>query len=447
LSIRIAFVSLGCDKNLVDSEVMLALLQKAGFILIPDEDQAEVLVVNTCCFIQDAKEESIENILEMAEYKKHGNCRALIVTGCMAERYKEEILLEIPEVDAVVGTTSYENIVEVVQEVIQGKKVQRFKPIDAKLNEDNERIISTGGYFAYLKIAEGCNNKCTYCIIPKLRGSYRSRSIESLLKEAKTLAHQGVKELILVAQDTTRYGCDLYGKKRLPQLLTKLCEIEGLEWIRLLYCYPEEITDELIEVIAREKKICKYLDMPIQHANNSVLKRMGRKSNKEELIELINKMRKKIPEICLRTTLILGFPGETKEEYDDLVDFVNRVKFDRLGVFSYSKEEGTAAAKMSGQISNNVKESRKNNIMQIQENICAEKSRAFIGKTLDVIIEGKLPKENIYCGRTYRDSPEIDGMVFIQTDKEILSGEFIKVIVTKAQEYDLIGEIINEPSK
>ncbi|NLM13485.1 MAG: 30S ribosomal protein S12 methylthiotransferase RimO [Epulopiscium sp.] len=441
---RIAFVSLGCDKNLVDSEVMLGLLQKSGFALISDESQADVIVVNTCCFIQDAKEESIENILEMAQYKKTGHCKALIVTGCMAERYKEEILAEIPEVDGVVGTTGYEGIVEVVEEILKGKKIQKFADINIKIKEDYQRVLSTAGYFAYLKIAEGCDNKCTYCIIPQLRGSYRSRSIESLIKEAKALVNQGVKELILVAQDTTRYGIDLYGEKRLPQLLRELCKIEGLKWIRLLYCYPEEITDELIDVIAEEEKVCSYLDMPIQHANTSILKRMGRRSTREDLIHLINKLRKRIPDICLRTTLIVGFPGETDAEYEDLVQFVKEMKFDRLGVFTYSKEEGTAAAKMKGHISKKTKELRKDKIMKLQQSICEEKSAQCIGKTLEVIIDGKLPEENVYCGRTYRDAPEIDGMVFVNSDEELLSGDFIKVFIASANEYDLIGRIVDE---
>jgi ribosomal protein S12 methylthiotransferase len=444
LPIRIAFVSLGCDKNLVDSEVMLGLLQKSGFALISDESQADVLVVNTCCFIQDAKEESIESILEMAQYKKTGNCKALIVTGCMAERYKDEILSEIPEVDGVVGTTGYESIVEVVEEILQGKKIQMFSDVNAKTSENYQRVLSTAGYFAYLKIAEGCDNRCTYCIIPQLRGKYRSRSMESLISEAKTLASQGVKELILVAQDTTRYGIDLYGEKKLPQLLKELCKIDDLKWIRLLYCYPEEITDELIDVIAEEEKVCSYLDMPIQHANTSILKRMGRRSTKEDLIHLINKLRKRIPDICLRTTLIVGFPGETDEEYEDLVQFVKDMKFDRLGVFTYSKEEGTPAAKMRGQIPKKIKEFRKDKIMKLQQAICEEKSAQCVGRTLEVIIDGKLPEENVYCGRTYRDAPEIDGMVFVSADEDLLSGDFIKASITSSNEYDLIGRIVDE---
>jgi len=444
LPIRIAFVSLGCDKNLVDSEVMLGLLQKSGFALISDESQADVLVVNTCCFIQDAKEESIESILEMAQYKKTGNCKALIVTGCMAERYKDEILSEIPEVDGVVGTTGYESIVEVVEEILQGKKIQMFSDVNAKTSENYQRVLSTAGYFAYLKIAEGCDNRCTYCIIPQLRGKYRSRSMESLISEAKTLASQGVKELILVAQDTTRYGIDLYGEKKLPQLLKELCKIDDLKWIRLLYCYPEEITDELIDVIAEEEKVCSYLDMPIQHAHTSILKRMGRRSTKEDLIHLINKLRKRIPDICLRTTLIVGFPGETDEEYEDLVQFVKDMKFDRLGVFTYSKEEGTPAAKMRGQIPKKIKEFRKDKIMKLQQAICEEKSAQCVGRTLEVIIDGKLPEENVYCGRTYRDAPEIDGMVFVSADEELLSGDFIKASITSSNEYDLIGRIVDE---
>jgi len=444
LTLKISFISLGCDKNLVDSEVMLYLLNQAGFSLISDESQADVIVINTCCFIQDAKEESIENILEAAEYKKDGNCKAIIVTGCLAERYKDEILSEMPEVDAIVGTASYREIVEVIKEVMAGKKVEKFSDINISLSDDSERILSTAGYYAYLKIAEGCDNACTYCVIPKIRGKYRSRSMESLIKEAKNLVNQGVQELIIVAQDTTRYGVDLYGEKRLPILLKELCKIEDLKWIRLLYTYPEEITDNLIEVMATEEKICNYLDMPIQHSNNAVLKRMGRKSTKEALIQLINKLRDKIPDICLRTTLITGFPGETEEEFEDMKEFVKTMKFDRLGVFSYSKEEGTPASRLKDQIPKKIKEQRKNILMALQRQICAEKSKEFIGKHLEVLIDGKIAGEDVYCGRTYRDAPDIDGMVFVKTKGELLSGEFVKVKITEAEEYDLVGEIIDE---
>ncbi|NLJ88970.1 MAG: 30S ribosomal protein S12 methylthiotransferase RimO [Epulopiscium sp.] len=447
MTLNISFISLGCDKNLVDSEVMLYLLKKAGFSLISDESLADIIVINTCCFIQDAKEESIENILEAAEYKKHGNCKILIVTGCMAERYKEEILSEIPEVDAIVGTTSYKEIVDVVKEAIKGKKVQKFSDINIRLNEQYERILTTAGYYGYLKISEGCNNACTYCVIPKIRGTYRSRSIESLIKEVNYLVNQGVRELIIVAQDTTRYGIDLYGEKRLPMLLKELCKIEDLKWIRLLYTYPEEITDELIEVIATENKICNYLDMPIQHSNNFVLKRMGRKSTREDLIILINKLRERIPDICLRTTLITGFPGETDEEFEDMKEFVKTMKFDRLGVFAYSKEEGTPAAKMKNQIPKKIKDYRKDIIMDMQRLICAEKSKEFVGKTMEVLIDGKIAGEDVYCGRTYRDAPDIDGLVFVKTKNEFLSGEFVQVKISQAQEYDLIGEIIDEFSQ
>jgi len=447
LTLNISFISLGCDKNLVDSEVMLYLLKKAGFSLISDESLADIIVINTCCFIQDAKEESIENILEAAEYKKHGNCKILIVTGCMAERYKEEILSEIPEVDAIVGTTSCKEIVDVVKEAIKGKKVQKFSDINIRLNEQYERILTTAGYYGYLKISEGCNNACTYCVIPKIRGTYRSRSIESLIKEVNYLVNQGVRELIIVAQDTTRYGIDLYGEKRLPMLLKELCKIEDLKWIRLLYTYPEEITDELIEVIATENKICNYLDMPIQHSNNFVLKRMGRKSTREDLIILINKLRERIPDICLRTTLITGFPGETDEEFEDMKEFVKTMKFDRLGVFAYSKEEGTPAAKMKNQIPKKIKDYRKDIIMDMQRLICAEKSKEFVGKTMEVLIDGKIAGEDVYCGRTYRDAPDIDGLVFVKTKNEFLSGEFVQVKISQAQEYDLIGEIIDEFSQ
>lgn len=447
MSIPVTFVSLGCDKNLIDSENMLGLLHQAGFQIISDESQAEVIVVNTCCFIQDAQEESIENILEMSLYKKEGKCKALIVTGCMAERYKDEIIKEIPEVDGIVGTTGYDQIVSVIQQTLEGQKVKAFESIHRTINAEVPRVVSTPPHYAYLKIAEGCNNHCTYCIIPTLRGNYRSRTMESIIQEAETLVERGAKELILVAQDTTRYGIDLYGSKTLPKLLEKLCQIKDLHWIRILYCYPEEITDELIEVMAKEPKICKYIDMPIQHANDQVLKRMGRRSTQSQLKQVIAKMREEIPGICLRTTLITGFPGETEEEFQDMVDFVKEIQFDRLGVFTYSQEEGTKAAEYVNQISEEIKQKRRNYVMELQQDISASLSQQMMGQTIEILIEGKLPEEEVYCGRSYKDSPDVDGMVFFPSTEEYLSGEFITVKIKETDEYDLVGEIVNEYSQ
>ncbi|NLP46238.1 MAG: 30S ribosomal protein S12 methylthiotransferase RimO [Epulopiscium sp.] len=445
MSTSIAFVSLGCDKNLIDSENMLGLLKEAGFNLIIDEAQAEVIVINTCCFIQEAQEESIDTILQMALYKKEGKCKALIVTGCMAERYKKEIMQEIPEIDGIIGTTAYDQIVPVIQKVLQGEKVEAFSDLHRHIEIEGKRILSTPGYYAYLKIAEGCNNHCSYCIIPKIRGNYRSRSIESLLQEAKTLVQEGVRELIIVAQDVTRYGQDLYNEKKLPELLTQLCQIEDLRWIRLLYCYPEEITDELIQVMVKEPKICRYIDMPIQHANDDILRRMGRRSNQKQLRKVMEKLRQAMPDICLRTTLITGFPGETQEQFEDLYAFVKEMKFDRLGVFTYSREEGTKAATFSNQIPEEIKEERRNQLMELQQKISAELSKQMIGQKVEVLIEGQLPEQGVYCGRTYKDAPDVDGMVFVpvkSTFNDLLSGDFITVRIQEAYEYDVVGEMI-----
>lgn len=438
---KILFVSLGCDKNLVDSEVMLGLLNREGYTFTDDENEAEVIVVNTCGFIQDAKEESINMILEMAEYKKTANCKALIVTGCLAQRYKDEILTEIPEIDGILGTTSTETIVAVVKDALSGKKPQEFKDISEMTEKHDGRVITTGGWYAYLKIAEGCDKHCTYCIIPKIRGSYRSVPMENLISEAKELASKGIKELLLVAQETTLYGMDLYGEKRLPMLLRELCKVDGIEWIRILYCYPEEITDELIETIKTEPKICHYLDMPIQHADDTILKRMGRRTNKEQLQTIVKKLRKEIPDMVLRTTLISGFPGETKEEHKVLLDFVDEMEFERLGVFAYSKEEDTPAALIEDQVEDEIKISRRDEIMELQQEIAFEYAEQMVGRVLDVLIEGKIADENAYMGRTYMDAPNVDGNVFVNTDKELLSGDFVRVRITGAVEYDLIGEI------
>lgn len=444
---NILFVSLGCDKNLVDSEVMLGLIREKGYSIIDDEKKADIIVVNTCCFINDAKEESINMILEMAEYKKSGKLKALIVTGCLGQRYQSEIQDEIPEVDAILGTSSYENIVDVIEEVLKGKKVLNFNDVNYLPKREVTRINTTGGFFSYLKIAEGCDKHCTYCIIPKVRGNYRSVPMEKLLKEAKALAESGVKEIILVAQETTLYGVDIYGVKSLPKLLRELCKVEGIEWIRILYCYPEEITDELIQVIKEEDKICKYLDMPIQHASDTILKRMGRRTNQEELLAIIDKLRIEIPEIALRTTLISGFPGETEVDHEELLDFIDKVEFDRLGVFTYSKEDDTPAAIMDSQVEEEVKELRKNEIMELQQEISFEISQRMIGRTVKVMIEGKLPDENVYVGRTYKDAPNVDGFIFINCNYELMSGEFVNVKITEAKEYDVVGEIDDEFTK
>lgn len=438
---KILFISLGCDKNLVDSEEMLGMLRKEHFEFTDDETEADIIVINTCCFVNDAKEESIETILQMAEYRKNGVCKALIVTGCLAQRYKDEIIKEIPEVDAVLGTSSYDSIVDAVKTALDGRRYELYSSLDKLIVEEKDRVLTTGGYYAYLKIAEGCNKSCSYCIIPKIRGRYRSVPMEELISSAEQLVRSGAKELILVAQETTLYGVDLYGKKMLPELLKKLCEISGLVWIRLLYCYPEEITDELIEVIKRESKICKYIDMPIQHANDRILKLMGRRTDKEELIERISQIRKEIPEIVIRTTLISGFPTETEEEHEELLDFVNEMEFDRLGVFTYSPEENTKAAEMQGQIPEEIKEKRRNEVMELQQDIVFEKGEVMIGKKILVMIEGKLVDENVYIGRTYMDAPGVDGNIFIVTDEELLTGDFVKVLITGSKDYDLIGEI------
>ena len=439
---NILFISLGCDKNLVDSEVMLGLLDKKGYQIVDSEEDADIIVVNTCCFIHDAKEESIQTILEMAEYKKEGKLKALIVTGCLAQRYQQEIIDEIPEVDAVLGTTSYDHIVEAVEEALAGNGHVILEDVDALPDVKEKRLVTTGGHYAYMKIAEGCDKHCTYCIIPKLRGNYRSVPMEKLLAEAKDLADQGVKELILVAQETTVYGKDIYGEKSLHKLLRELCKIAGIQWIRILYCYPEEIYDELIQTIKEEKKVCHYLDLPIQHASDAVLKRMGRRTSKTQLVEIIEKLRKEIPDISLRTTLITGFPGETQEQHEELKDFVDEMEFDRLGVFTYSPEEDTPAATMADQIPEEVKEDRQAELMELQQEIAFDLAEDMVGREVLVMIEGKVADENAYVGRTYKDAPNVDGLIFINTDEEMMSGDFARVRVTGALEYDLIGELI-----
>ena len=441
---KVLFISLGCDKNLVDSEEMLGLLASHGYSITDDETAADVIVINTCCFIHDAKEESIQTILEMAEYRKSGSCKALLVTGCMAQRYQKEIREEIPEVDAVLGTTAFDDILEALEKTLQGSCVEEFKDINYLPLVQENRVLTTGGHFAYLKIAEGCNKHCTYCIIPKLRGNYRSVPMERLVSQAEYLAKQGVKELILVAQETTIYGTDLYGKKSLHVLLNKLCEISGIQWIRVLYCYPEEIYDELIQTIKVQTKICNYLDLPIQHASDRILKRMGRRTSKAQLIEIVNKLRTEIPDITLRTTLITGFPGETQEDHEELMAFVDEMEFDRLGVFTYSPEEDTPAAEMPNQIDEEVKKDRQAELMELQQEISLDKGNDKIGQRLLVMIEGKVADENAYVGRTYADAPNVDGYIFVNTGELLMSGDFARVVVTGALEYDLIGELANE---
>ena len=440
---NLLFISLGCDKNLVDSEVMLGILEAGGYQIVDDEMQADVIVINTCCFIHDAKEESIQTILEMAEYKKTGRLKALIVAGCLAQRYQQEIRTEIPEVDAVLGTASYDQIVQSIEEALAGQGGVRLAELDTLPAVQERRLVTTGGHYAYLKIAEGCDKHCTYCIIPKLRGNYRSVPMERLLKEAGELADQGVKELILVAQETTLYGKDLYGEKSLHRLLKELCRISGLRWIRILYCYPEEIYDGLIQVMKEEKKICHYIDLPVQHANDEILRRMGRRTSRKQLGEIVGKLRKEIPDIAIRTTLITGFPGETKEQHEELMEFVDEIEFDRLGVFTYSPEEDTPAADLPDQIPEEVKEERQAELMELQQEVVFAQAEEMIGREVLVMIEGKVADEDAYVGRTYRDAPNVDGLIFINTQEEMMSGDFARVRVTGALEYDLIGELIS----
>ena len=440
---KILFVSLGCDKNLVDSETMLGILGSRGYTFTDDETEADVIVVNTCCFINDAKEESINTILQMAEYRKTGPCKALIVAGCLAQRYKEEITQEIEEVDAVLGTASYENIAEAIEEALGGQHPMIMDPLDVPVHT-GKRMLTTGGHYAYLKIAEGCDKHCTYCIIPKVRGAYRSVPMEELIDQARELAEQGVKELILVAQETTLYGVDLYGRKRLHELLRELCRIDGIYWIRIQYCYPEEIYEELIQVMKEEEKICHYLDLPIQHASDDILRRMGRKTTKAQLLAVVDHLREEIPDICLRTTLIAGFPGETQEEHEELMEFIDTCEFDRLGVFTYSPEEDTPAAVMDNQIEEEQKELWRDELMELQQEISMDKAEEMIGRELLCMVEGSVADENAYVTRTYKDAPNVDGYLFLQTAETLMTGDFVRARVTGAMEYDLIGEMADE---
>lgn len=439
---KLLFVSLGCDKNLVDSEYMIGMLTSHGIELTDDETEADIIIVNSCCFIGDAKEESINTILEMAEQKKTGCCKSLIVTGCLTQRYQDEVKKEIPEVDAILGTNSYDSIVEALEETLQHKFYKNFHTLSGLPQLSTKRTVTTGGHYAYLKIAEGCNKNCTYCVIPSVRGRYRSVPMDELVTSAEELVAGGVKELILVAQETTLYGVDLYGKKCLHELLDRLNGISGLFWIRIMYCYPEEIYEELIDSMIKDKKVCHYLDMPIQHASDAILKRMGRRTTKAQLKETVSLLRKEIPDIVLRTTLIAGFPGETQEQHEELMEFVDEMEFERLGVFAYSPEENTPAASMPDQIPEEVKEERRDAILELQQEIAFDKAADMVGRTLYAMIEGKVADEPAYVARTYADSPDIDGYVFVNTGEMLMSGDFVKVKITGSAEYDLIGELV-----
>lgn len=444
MSCTIGFVSLGCPKNLVDTEVMLGILGSEGYSIVSDPSEADVIVVNTCGFIESAKEESIQTILEMAEYKKD-RCKLLIMSGCLAERYHDDILKELPEVDAVVGTGDYPKIAEVVKSAFNGEKPVIFGHMDQSDKEGQPRLVSTGKASAYLKIADGCDNHCTYCIIPKLRGKYRSRKMEDILSEARHLAESGVRELIVIAQDTTRYGIDLYGEYRLAVLLRELCKIDGIHWIRVHYLYSEVITDELIAAFREEEKIVNYMDIPIQHCNDTVLKRMGRHGNKEQLYSLLSKLRKEIPNLVIRTTVIAGFPGETQEQFAELIQFVKDMKFERLGAFAYSQEEDTPAAKLPQQLSQEIKDERTEQILEIQSEISEQHQNNMIGKHIEVLVEGYDMNNLMYFGRSYADSIDIDGIVYFAAEDEVETGSFVMVEILDADAYDLTGKMILIP--
>ena len=449
---KIFFVSLGCDKNLVDSEQMLALLLRDGHTITDDESEADVIVINTCCFIGDAKEESIEAILEYAKYKE-SNCKALIVAGCLATRYKDEILEEIPEIDAIIGTTSTDKIVEAIDSALKGQETKIFDDINRLPMIEEKRVTSTGGYYEYLKISEGCDKHCTYCIIPKVRGNYRSYPMDYIVKQAEQLAESGVKELILVGQEVTMYGVDLHkgrgkGKKRLAELISKLAKVEGIEWIRLLYCYPEEIDNDLIEAMRTEPKVVRYIDMPVQHVSDSILHMMGRNMTESKILKTIKKLRNAMPDICIRTTLITGFPGETEYDFNVLKDFVNEQYIDRLGIFTYSEEEGTPAAKFTQKVPEEVKQQKKDALMALQQEVSKKINKGFVGQKMTVIIDGYLPEDDVYVARSYRDAPNVDGNVFITLNendsRELMSGTFLDVVITDSSEYDLIAKTVQD---
>jgi ribosomal protein S12 methylthiotransferase len=439
---KLLFVSLGCDKNLVDTEHMLSRLVKHDFVLTDDENEADVIVVNTCCFISDAMEESINTLIELGQLKEAGNLKVLVACGCLAQRYAEDIRNEIPEVDAIVGTNSYDEIVEAINNSLSGDNREYMKSLEGLPDNSEGRFVTTGGHYAHLKIAEGCDKHCTYCVIPSIRGNYRSVPMEDIIAEATKLAAGGVSELILVAQETTLYGTDLYGRKALPELLNKLSEIDGIHWIRLQYCYPEEITEEIIDVMASNPKVCHYIDMPIQHCDDEILGRMGRKTNEADIRNIVKALREKMPDICIRTTLICGFPGETEEAFEKLLKFIEDMKFDRLGSFPYSRQENTPAAEFDNQIPEEVKLQRVDKVMQLQQQISMEVNESFIGKELEVFVVGKIPEDGVFVARSFRDAPDVDGFVFINSHRELVSGEYVKVLITGAHEYDLVGELL-----
>lgn len=439
--LKIALESLGCSKNLVDAEIMMGILNKKGYQLVEDFCEADIILVNTCGFIESAKNESIQAILEIAQLKETANLKILVVTGCLAQRYSEELKQEIPEIDAIVGTGSYQNIDEIVANIQKEKHIISLENIDFTFNENLPRYVSTPSYMAYLKIGEGCDNLCTYCIIPKLRGKYRSRKIEDILDEANTLVKNGAKEIVVIAQDTTKYGFDLYNKEMLPTLLEKLAQIDGLKWIRVMYSYPETISEELIDVIANNDNICNYFDMPIQHASNKILKLMNRKTTKEDILRKVSLIREKIKNVTIRTTTIVGFPGETDEDFEELVEFIKQVKFDRLGAFEYSNEEGTPAYKLPNHVDDEIKSQRRERLMLVQQEISRELNEKKIGNIYEVLVEEKID-EDTYLGRTMEDAQEIDNIVYIKSEEEILIGSFVDVKIYDALEYDLMGEII-----
>jgi len=441
--LKIALESLGCSKNLVDAEIMMGILNEKGYRLTGDFDEADVIIVNTCGFIESAKQESIDTILDFADLKQTGNLKLLIVTGCLAQRYADELKEEIPEIDAIVGTGSYQNIDEIIGKLKDEHQIVSLNNIEFAYDETLPRYVSTPSHMAYLKIGEGCDNKCTYCIIPKLRGKYRSRKMEDIISEAKKLAEMGVKELIVIAQDTTKYGVDLYGEERLAELLEELAQIDGFKWIRVMYSYPESITEKLVNVISKYDNICNYFDMPIQHASNRILKLMNRKTTKEDILSKVNMIRNIIPDATLRTSIIVGFPGETDEDFEELVDFVKEVEFDKLGVFTYSREEDTPADRLPNHLEEEVKLERQERLMLVQQTISEQKNNQKIGNKYEVLVEEQI-EDNVYIGRTMYDAEEIDAIVYIKSAIELQVGEFVDVVITDALEYDLMGVLEDE---
>lgn len=441
--LKIALESLGCSKNLVDAEIMMGILNEKGYRLTGDFEEADVIIVNTCGFIESAKQESIDTILDFADLKQTGNLKLLIVTGCLAQRYADELKEEIPEIDAIVGTGSYQNIDEIIGKLKEEHQIVSLNNIEFAYDETLPRYVSTPSHMAYLKIGEGCDNKCTYCIIPKLRGKYRSRKMEDIISEAKKLAEMGVKELIVIAQDTTKYGVDLYGEERLAELLEELAQIDGFKWIRVMYSYPESITEKLVNVISKYDNICNYFDMPIQHASNRILKLMNRKTTKEDIMSKVEMIRNIIPDATLRTSIIVGFPGETDEDFEELVDFVKEVEFDKLGVFTYSREEDTPADRLPNHLEEELKLDRQERLMLVQQAISEQKNKQKIGNKYEALVEEQI-EDNVYIGRTIYDAEEIDAIVYIKSIKDLQIGEFVDVVITDALEYDLMGVLEDE---